>query len=67
MDFMNSFFGYGAWRESEIDDMIIDFIEENKYRRVPAYEVDAFLQNNHLDYQMLTPKQKALIDEIDVF
>lgn len=67
MDFMNSFFGYGAWRESEIDDMIIDFVETNKHDSIPAYEVDVFLQNNNLDYSMLTPKQKALIDEIDVF
>lgn len=60
-------FGYLSWREDEIANEIIDFVDANKHYSISHYSVDEFLDDIGVDYHMLPQYLKNKIDELDVF
>ena len=63
---MDEVFSYLSWLENEQATKINDFVDNNKYRLIPKYEVDNFLEENYISYFDLPRYLKDKIDELDI-
>lgn len=63
---MDEVFSYLSWLENDQATKINDFVDNNKYRLIPKYEVDNFLKENYINYFDLPRYLKDKIDELDI-
>lgn len=60
-------FSYGCFTETWYDNIIIDFVHENKYRKVSIEEINDFLDENNICYHLLSQKMKDELDLLDCY